>query len=205
LQEEFNLVPDEKTPLVGMIGRLVEQKGFDLVVTAMPALMKRKLQLVALGTGEQRYHDLLTEIARQYKGSIGVHLGFDEALAHRIEAGSDMFLMPSRFEPCGLNQLYSLRYGTVPVVSATGGLVDTISDYSEAADEAGEATGFMFRPDSVEELVKGIDRAVWVYRNRPDAWRRLQQTGMRQDWSWSRSANEYRDVYRKAIERAKES
>jgi len=204
LQEEFRLPQDEKVPLIGMVGRLVEQKGFDLVAQALPELVKRKIQLVALGTGEARYQELLTEMVSKHPDAIGVHIGFDEAIAHHIEAGSDMFLMPSRFEPCGLNQLYSLRYGTVPIVSATGGLVDTVMDYSEAADEAGEATGFLLRPDSVEELIKAVDRALWVYRNRSDAWARLQQCGMRQDWSWSRSAEQYRSVYKKALQRVEE-
>ena len=199
LQAEFKLPQDESAPLIGMIGRLVDQKGFDLVVAALPEMVKRNAQLVALGTGEAKYHQLLTDMVEKLPGKVGVYLGFDEKLAHRIEAGADMFLMPSRFEPCGLNQLYSLRYGTVPIVSATGGLVDTVVDYSEAADEAGEATGFVFRPDSVQELIKGVDRAVWVYRKKPDTWTQLQQRGMKQDWSWNRSAQEYQQVYKKAV------
>ena len=201
VQAEFNLPQQADAPLIGMIGRLVEQKGFDLVAMELDTLMERDVQLVVLGTGEERYHEMLRSMALRYPENIGVRLGFDEALAHRIEAGADMFLMPSRFEPCGLNQLYSLKYGTVPVVSATGGLVDTVVGYSKQTSGRGVATGFTFRPGSASVMIQAIDRALDMYRNKRDEWRALMLRGMKQDWSWGRSAQEYRSMYAKAVAR----
>jgi len=200
LQARYNLPTRKEAPLIGMIGRLVEQKGFDLVAAAMDKLMEMGVQLAILGTGQPKYHALLGEMQTKYPDGIGLFLGFDDALAHQTEAGSDMFLMPSRFEPCGLNQLYSLRYGTVPVVSQTGGLVDTIVDYSTATARAGTSTGFTFRAGSMNQMLRAVKRAVQVYREDPEAWRALQLTGMRQDWSWERSAREYVQAYEKARE-----
>ena len=201
LQEEFDLPVEEDTPLIGMIGRLVEQKGIDLVADGMSDLMRRNVQMVILGTGEEYYHDILSNLAEKYPDQIGLHLGFDESMAHRIEAGSDMFLMPSRFEPCGLNQLYSMKYGTIPVVSATGGLVDTVANYEQGAGRESDATGFLFQTHCVVEMVEAVDRALRVHQNRPDTWRKMMQRGMKQDWSWDWSAERYREVYEKAMER----
>jgi starch synthase len=203
LQARLRLPVKKEVPVIGMIGRLVEQKGLDLVAAAMDRLMEMGLQLVILGTGQPKYHSLLTEMQTKYPDRIGLFLGFDDVLAHQIEAGSDIFLMPSRFEPCGLNQLYSLRYGTVPIVSQTGGLVDTIVDYSKATAKAGTATGFTFRAGSMNQMRRAIGRAVQLYHEAPDAWRALQSSGMRQDWSWERSAREYIQVYKMALEGAR--
>jgi starch synthase len=150
-----------------------------------------------LGNGESRYEELLTWLAARYPDRIASKVGFDERLAHHIEAGADAFLMPSRFEPCGLNQMYSLRYGTVPIVRATGGLDDTVADYDPAT---GRGTGFKFRDYTPAALVHAVRRAVELYRSQP-AWAKVQQAGMRQDHSWDVSAREYVKVYEGAMGR----
>ncbi|MDP6439494.1 MAG: glycogen synthase GlgA [Candidatus Brocadiia bacterium] len=205
LQEVFELPLDQSVPVIGLIGRLVDQKGFDLVVAAMEELMARQVQLVFLAAGQPAYHEMLTQLRERYPARIGVRLDFDDALAHQIEAGSDMFLMPSRFEPCGLNQLYSMKYGTVPVVSETGGLADTVVECPDTG------TGFLFAATSAQkalaagggpiaggEMVRAIDRALKLYRDDADAWRALMLRGMAQDWSWGRSAQEYVEVFEEA-------
>ena len=202
LQERFKLPAEADVPVIGMIGRLASHKGVDLVADGLDQMLERDMQLVVLGTGEPALQDQLTELAAAHPERIGVFIGFDESLAHAIEAGSDMFLMPSRFEPCGLNQLYSLRYGTVPIVSSTGGLADTVTNYSPATAKAGKATGFCFETGSVGKMVKAVARAVDLYREDRDCWRKLQLAGMRQDWSWERSAAEYVSVYEKAAAKA---
>jgi starch synthase len=204
LQERFRLPAKPDVPVIGMIGRLVSQKGVDLVADGLDQMMERDIQLVVLGTGEPAIQEQLTEMAAEYAGRLGVFLGFDEALAHSIEAGSDMFLMPSRFEPCGLNQLYSLRYGTVPIVSTTGGLVDTVTAYSASTAKAGTATGFCFEVGSAAKMVRAVGNAVDLYRGDRDGWRKLQLTGMGQDWSWERSATEYVGLYERASGKARE-
>lgn len=197
LQERFGLRREPDVPLIGMISRLVDQKGLDVLQEALPELLENDVQFVALGRGETKYHTFLGEMQAEHPRAFGLLLAHDEGAAHLIEAGSDMFLMPSRFEPCGLNQLYSLMYGTVPVVRAVGGLADTVTDYSEEKLKAGEATGFTFGEYTPEALVSAVGRALALY-NDPDSWRRLMLNGMGQDWSWSRSAREYVEVYRKA-------
>jgi len=195
--ETFGLPTDSEVlqrPLVAMISRLVDQKGFDLVAEIAEKLPTLGASFVLLGTGEQRYEDLWTTLARDYPDRIGARIGFDEALAHRIEAGADVFLMPSRFEPCGLNQMYSLRYGTVPVVRATGGLVDTVRNFDPAT---GEGTGFTFEPYSAAALLHTLRSALRTYQNGP-AWRRLQVAGMGQDFSWAGSARKYVAAYERA-------
>lgn len=200
LQREVGLAAEPRTPLVGMVSRLVTEKGCDLVLEVLPEVLTEGVQMVLLGTGEASYQEALGELAKKFPGRFAARLAFDEGLAHRIEAGADIFLMPSRVEPCGLNQLYSLRYGTVPVVRRTGGLADTITDYSPEALARGQANGFVFGPAQPEALAEALGRALELYRNDPDSWRRLQQVGMRQDWSWSRSAGEYQALYRKVAE-----
>jgi len=200
LQERFGLRPEQGVPLVGVVCRLVDQKGLDLLERALPALLGRDVQFAVLGRGELKYHASLSQIHSAHPRSFGVLLAYDEQAAHLIEAGSDMFLMPSRFEPCGLNQLYSMAYGTVPIVRATGGLADTVTDYSPDALERGEATGFTFEDYQPEALVEAVDRALTVFADR-EAWKRLMLNGMRQDWSWKRSARGYLEVYRKARQR----
>jgi starch synthase len=185
---------DRRRPLVGLISRMVDQKGFDLLAELAGDLPRLDASLVLLGTGERRYEDLWRSLAARHPERIAVRIGFDEALAHRIEAGADLFLMPSRFEPCGLNQMYSLRYGTVPVVRATGGLADTVQDVDPAT---GEGTGFAFREASAPALMGALRRALDMYRDRA-AWRRIQAAGMRQDFSWDASARQYAGIYERA-------
>jgi starch synthase len=181
-------------PLVGMVSRLVDQKGFDLLEAAAAELPALGASFVLLGTGDRRYEDLWRGLARRFPETIAAHIGFDEGLAHLIEGGADLFLMPSQFEPCGLNQMYSLRYGTVPLVRATGGLYDTVEQYDAAT---GAGTGFTFEDYTPEAMLERLRSALAVYRQR-EVWRRLQQAGMRQDHSWDSSARAYVDVYERA-------
>jgi len=199
LQRELRLPVRAEQPLIGMVGRLVHQKGIDLALDALPQLVTQPLQLVLLGSGEAQYASRLQNWARRLPQQIAVHIGYDEALAHRIEAGADMFLMPSRFEPCGLNQLYSLRYGTVPVVRRVGGLVDTIVDTQVASLATRTATGFMIEREDGSAVVEAVTRAVQHYRDRA-TWRQIATTGMRQDHSWPSSARSYLSVYTEALQ-----
>jgi starch synthase len=192
VQAELGLAVRADVPLLGVVSRLAEQKGLDLLAAALPgALRASDAQLAVLGSGDERYERLLAGLAAEFTGRVVLRVGFDERLAHRIEAGADVFLMPSRFEPCGLNQLYSLRYGTVPVVHATGGLDDTVVEFDPAA---GVGTGFKFTPYTPEAFLGALDRAL---RTRRDArlWARLVANGMAQDFSWDRAAQEYRRLY----------
>jgi starch synthase len=196
LQTRFGLQADERTPVIGLICRLVAQKGIDLALAALPRLLQlENLQFAVLGYGEKHFENALRDLATQYPSKMGLEIGFSEALAHKIEAGADMFLMPSRFEPCGLNQIYSLRYGTVPIVHATGGLADTIVDATPENLLRGTATGFTFRPATPESLVETLQRALKLYRNPGSWWRRLMETGMQQDFSWALSAMHYESLY----------
>ncbi len=196
LQRSQGLAVDPTMPLLGMITRLVDQKGLDLVAATLDEILNSGAQFVLLGTGEPRYHTLFRKLRARYPDRVGVTLGFDDGLAHRIEAGADMFLMPSRYEPSGLNQLYSLRYGTVPVVRKTGGLADTIVDATPEALGRGTANGFVFVDYSAAAFLDAVRRALRMFRD-PRAWRRLQHTGMRQDFSWDRSARRYVETYRR--------
>ena len=198
LQKAFGLPERAGFPLLGHVGRLVEQKGLDLVTQVIPQLIKRRLQLVILGTGQPELEKGLRQAAQRYPEQIGVRIEYDEQLAHLLEAGADMFLMPSRFEPCGLNQIYSLRYGTPPIVRNTGGLADSVTDASESNIAAGTATGFVFADMDAESLLNAIDRALGCY-TRPDVWTALQTTGMGQDFSWSRSAAAYIRLYERIV------
>jgi starch synthase len=192
LQAALGLAVRPDTTLCAVISRLAEQKGVDLLVEALPELLATAdVQLAVLGSGEERYEHALLEVARTFPGRAAVRLGFDEALAHRIEAGADIFLMPSRFEPCGLNQLYSLRYGTVPVVHATGGLDDTVRDVDAVT---GNGTGLKFTTYTPAAFLAAVRRALAV-RAHPPAWRRLVLNGMAEDFSWARSAREYLRLY----------
>jgi starch synthase len=199
LQEELGLPRLWDAPLVGMIGRLTVQKGFDLAAEVIPRWAETaEAQWVILGTGEPKYHELFGGLAQRFPQRVAVRLEFSNELAHRIEAGADMFLMPSRYEPCGLNQMFSLRYGTVPVVRETGGLADTVVDANPGTLAEGRANGFSFREESGEALSETLQRACDAYR-RPDVWGLLVQAGMRQDWSWRRSAERYLELYRQII------
>jgi starch synthase len=194
LQVEHRLPVRPNVPLVGMVTRLDDQKGLDLVAQVADEFLSEDVQFVVLGTGQPKYHTLLEELARRFAGKVGLNLRFDDGLAHRIYAGADMFLMPSRYEPCGLNQLISLKYGTVPLVRTTGGLADTIVDCTPESLAAGAATGFSFEPNSADALLGCIRSALKAWPKR-EAWRKLQSIGMRQDWSWTRSAAEYVKLY----------
>ena len=182
-------------PLVGIVSRLVEQKGFDLLAELGDDLPNLGMSFAVLGTGEERYQTLWRALAAKYPDRFAVKIGFDERLAHLIEAAADIFLMPSRFEPCGLNQMYSMRYGTVPVVRATGGLADTVTDYNE---QTGTGTGFTFRPYTAAALLEALQRAQMAFGN-PNIWKTLQLAGMRRDFSWDRSAREYVKLYERAL------
>ncbi|WP_442483989.1 glycogen synthase GlgA [Aeoliella sp. SH292] len=201
LQQELGLPQKAETPLVVIVGRLADQKGFDLIAPLIPQFASRgAVQFAILGTGEPHYHALLSDLASKYPDQVAVRLEFSNALAHRFEAAGDLFLMPSRYEPCGLNQMYSLRYGTVPIVRATGGLADTITDGTDHALSNGTANGFSFVEYTSDALASTIERALSLYRS-PDAWRRLVRTGMNQDWSWRTSAQQYVHVYEETLAR----
>lgn len=202
----YRLPTDEaamKRPLVGIISRMVDQKGFDLLAALASALPRLGASFVVLGMGEARYQDLWTRLASDHPDRIGAYIGFDEGLAHLVEGGADIFLMPSRFEPCGLNQMYSLRYGTVPVVRAVGGLADTVSDCAPQAATARGAsrrggTGFVFHEFTPAALLEAFQRALALFPDRR-RWQILQSTGMAQDFSWDRSAREYVKIYERAL------
>jgi starch synthase len=181
---------EKDAPVIGWIGRLTEQKGVDLLLKGWEELMGLDLQFVLLGKGDQPYEEALKTKASKYPGKASINIGFDNLLSHEIEAGADMFLMPSKFEPCGLNQLYSLKYGTVPIVRRTGGLVDTVD----------EKVGFTFNDNSPREMIDTIKRAVKVYAD-TSQWTELIRRGMLQDWSWDKSARDYTELYQQGLQR----
>ncbi len=194
LQHELGLPEDSDLPVIGIVSRLVHQKGVDLVLDALPTLMHQPLQMVVLGSGDPIYEDAWRRAASYFPEHLAARIGYDEGLAHRIEAGSDMFLMPSRFEPCGLNQMYSQRYGTVPIVRNVGGLADSVVDTSPQTLAARTATGIMIADESADAIVAGIARALNLYRDTA-TWTQIATTGMRQDFSWHHSARAYLDLY----------
>ena len=198
LLRTFSLPSEPDLPLVGITSRLVYQKGFDIVAGAWWDLLQRPLRMVALGSGERAVEDGLRALAARDPSRFAVHFAYDTALAHKIEAGADMFLMPSRFEPCGLTQMYSLRYGTVPIVRSTGGLVDTVEPFDP---RAGTGTGFRFDNADGTGMMWALDQALAVY-DQPVRWRRLQKNGMARDFSWERSARAYVDAYARARAKA---
>jgi starch synthase len=197
LQRRFGLPVDPDRPVLGMVARLVSQKGVDLVLGAAPGFLDLGCQLVFLGEGDLEYHNELNQFREKHPTQVGVHLGFSEPLAHLVEAGSDLFLMPSRYEPSGLNQLYSLRYGTPPVVRATGGLADTLVGATEETLAAGTATGFSFRDYTAHALFETVRWSLRLLRDQPAEFRAVVRTAMRQDWSWDRSAADYEALYRR--------
>ncbi len=196
LQKELGLTVSPATPIVCMITRLDTQKGLDLVEEAWPGLLQRDLQFVLLGTGEQQHTAFFEQVKGRFPGRVSINLAFDDALAHRIYAGSDLFLMPSRYEPCGLGQLIALRFGTIPVARRTGGLADTVVD---PADSPREANGFLFREATGADLLAALDRALALFPDKR-AWRKLVRRGMTQDFSWGRSAQQYLEIYQQALE-----
>ncbi len=194
LLQKFELPAGERTPVIGIVSRLTSQKGFDLLHDALTVFLQREdLRLVVQGSGEGRYEQFFEWLTRTFPGKVGYRKVYDEDLAHWIEAGSDLFLMPSRFEPCGLNQMYSLKYGTVPIVRRTGGLADTVQPWNA---QKGEGTGFVFDAFDAHALAGAIETALRTYRD-PAQWRRLQQNGMAQDFSWQRQIQRYVDLYRR--------
>lgn len=199
LQQHMGLDMDAAVPLIGVVSRLTHQKGIDMIVAVMPELMERGCQLAILGSGEAASETALRQFARQHPGKIAVKIDFDEKLSHLITAGIDMFLMPSRFEPCGLNQMYSQRYGTPPIVSATGGLADTVTDCNDATIAAQTASGIVIQDLQPSGLLTAIDRALTYYRD-ASVWPTLQRAGMERDFSWTRSARRYLDLYQSLLE-----
>jgi starch synthase len=195
LQRTFGLPVAPHVPLIGMVTRLAEQKGIDLVAAALPELLAHDLQLAILGSGDARYEQWLADAARRDPTRLAMKIAFDERLSHKVEAGADVFLMPSRYEPCGLNQMYSLRYGTVPVVRATGGLDDTIVDVD---GDPADGNGFKFVEYAPAALLAAVGRALARYGDRA-GWQRVMRSGMRRDHSWTRVAGAYLDLYRELV------
>ena len=201
LQQQLGLDRRNDLPLLGVVSRLTWQKGIDLLPLIEAELIGLPVQLAVLGSGEAELERALTRMSGRHPGQIALSIGFDEALAHRIEAGADSFLMPSRFEPYGLNQMYSMRYGTPPVVRDTGGLADTVVDCDPASVDKGRtksANGFVFRDASADALLAAIRRAAAAWR-KPALWRQLQRHGMLQDWGWANPASQYAELYRKLV------
>ena len=203
LQERIGLPQRGDVPLMGMVSRLSDQKGLDIIAEAAERILFQDVQLVFLGTGDPQFEKLLRQLSEQHPSRVAAWIGFDDGLAHQIEAGSDLFLMPSRFEPCGLNQMYSLRYGTVPIVRRVGGLADSVVDTNHDTLADHSATGFVFSNYDATELAETIERAVATYRQTP-VWEEIIRNGMTTDWSWNRSAHRYIEVYRQAQERRHE-
>ena len=197
LLSDFYLPEKTDVPLIGMISRLADQKGFDILAEAASEIMSMDIMMVILGTGERRYHNLLTKLSKEYPTKLGIKLTFDPKIAHLIEAGSDMFLMPSRYEPCGLNQMMSMRYGTIPIVRATGGLDDTVKDYSE---KDGTGTGIKFGPYTPNALSSAVKKAVSLYKQR-EHWETMMKNAMAQDFSWKASAKKYEKLYADALKK----
>ena len=200
LQSRMGLNLDPGVPLLGVVSRLTHQKGLDLLLEIAPRLTGLPAQLVMLGTGEAQMQAAARDLSRRYPGKIGAHIGFSEDLSHQIEAGADLFVMPSRFEPCGLNQLYSQRYGTPPIVHATGGLADSVVDCTPETLKDGSASGFAFHGMTADNLYAAIQRAIGLYRDRAK-WKTLRKNCMSKDFSWQRSAEAYRAVYLKVLAR----
>jgi starch synthase len=194
LQAALGLEMVDETPVLGVVSRLVEQKGIDLIAQVLDQIVALPAQLVIQGLGDRAIEERLVNLARQYPRQVGVRVAFDEPLAHMIEAGADIFLMPSRFEPCGMNQMYSQRYGTLPIVCRTGGLADSVVDCTVQTLAKGSATGFSFAPASAEGLMETVRRAIDLYRD-PPAWTKVQRSAMAVDVSWDASAGKYQRVY----------
>jgi starch synthase len=182
---------DAKLPVIGIVSRFAAQKGFDLIAQVADRLVREEMILVILGSGDRSYEEMFVRLHKQFPNKIAVRVAYDNVLAHKIEAGADMFLMPSRYEPCGLNQIYSLKYGTVPIVRATGGLDDTIEPWDA---RSGKGTGFKFTEYNGESLLLTVKQALQAYRDQ-NSWQTLMRNGMNKDFSWNASAREYGKVY----------
>jgi starch synthase len=194
LQQEFGLAERDDVPLFAIVSRLTHQKGIDLVLAIADELAAIPAQLVVLGAGERAIAEAVAALPERRPGQFGARIGFDEGLAHRIEAGADMFLMPSRFEPCGMNQMYSQRYGTPPIVHATGGLADSVDNCTPDSLAAGAASGFAFGEPTADALWAAVARSIALW-HRPRLWRKLQKTAMSRDFSWAAAAARYGRVY----------
>jgi starch synthase len=192
LAEKFGFEFSEDISIIGLIGRLYDTKGFDLVQKAFNNLLKLKCQIVLLGTGDKKYHTFFEKMAAKNSNKFACYLGFNDDLAHLIEAGSDMLLMPSKYEPCGLNQMYSLVYGTVPIVRATGGLADTVINFNEKTEEG---NGFVFQKFNTTDMMKEVKRAIKTYDNKK-LWQKIMRSGMKSDFSWDLSAKRYIELYK---------
>ncbi len=195
LQKECGLPVKPDVPLLGVVGRLAHQKGFDILAEKIDQIVSMDLQFVLLGTGDEVYHRIMQDIAKKHPKNTSINIKFDNVLAKKIYAGSDMFLMPSRYEPCGLGQLISLRYGTIPIVRSTGGLADTITEFNP---QTKDGNGFIFEEYSAEELFSTIKRALDIYKDRK-LWLSLVKSAMGHDFSWGNSAKEYVKLYKKLI------
>lgn len=206
LQETFALTSSAAVPMIGLVGRFAEQKGWDLVLEVLRRHLRenRPTQWVVLGSGDPGIEHELRVLAVDHGDRFGLHIGFSDDLAHRIEAGADLFVMPSRYEPCGLNQLYSLGYGTVPIVTPTGGLSDTVVDCTAQSLGDGTATGFHVHHYNPESLDEAIGRALHLQYHDPESWKKVVETGMSQDWSWRKSAVQYIDLYEQTIALSRE-
>ncbi len=200
LQNTFCLSPEPETPLFGCVSRLVDQKGFDLIQAVLPSLLEAGAQFVLLGSGDPAHEEWFSSFAAANPGRVGVSISYSEQFAHMIEGGSDVFLMPSLFEPSGLNQLYSMRYGTIPVVRNVGGLADSVTDATEAAILNGTGTGFVFDEYTPDALWGAIKRSLILFNEDRASWRRLVSSAMNRDSSWNRSAAVYEDVYDSVLE-----
>jgi len=197
LQRSFYLPENPALPLIGMVSRLATQKGFDLLAESLDELVSREIQFVLLGTGDRQYQEFFSKASVRYPGKVGVRIAFDESLSHKIIAGADVFLMPSRYEPGGLTQIYSLKYGTIPVVRATGGLKNTIEEFDP---KTGTGNGFVFGPYEVRALLEVVDRALSLLSQKEE-WATLMKNAMAADFSWERSAQAYLDLYQKLMRR----
>jgi len=201
LLKQFGLNFDEDIPVVAIISRLAIQKGFDILLSSMEYLMSLNFQLILLGSGEYEYESAFNALANRYSHKFGIYIGYNNDLSHLIEAGADMFLMPSHYEPCGLNQIYSLKYGTVPIVRKTGGLADTVKDWDEmSAQSKDTGNGYSFVDYNGYALTNAVERAIRDFHNKP-IWKKIQKNGMSEDFSWRRSAEKYINLYKKAAKR----
>ncbi len=192
LAEKFGFQYNPDIPIIGLISRLLDAKGFDLIMEAFPEMMKMNIQVILLGTGERKYHNFFDKMSKKHSDKFACYLGFNDDLAHLIEAGADIYLMPSKYEPCGLNQMYSLVYGTVPLVRETGGLADTVIRYNEKTDEG---NGFVFKQYDASAMMKELKRALKLFEDKK-VWEKIMKNGMKSDFSWNVSAKKYIELYR---------
>jgi len=192
LAEKFGFEFNEDVPVIGLISRLYDSKGIDLIQKAFPQIIDQEIQFILLGTGDKNYHTFFDQMSRKYKQKFACYLGFNDDLAHLIEGGADMLLMPSKYEPCGLNQMYSLKYGTVPLVRETGGLADTVIRYNE---KTGQGNGFMFKKYNTIDFLAELKHAIKIYNNK-EAWAKIVRNGMKADFSWNSSAKKYIELYK---------